>query len=313
MEYVRLGSSGLKISSVGLGGNNFGWWSDRETSAAVVKRALELGVNYIDTADIYDKGNSESFIGDALKGMRHEVILATKFGAPMGTAPNQTGGSRYYIMRAVEDSLKRLQTDYIDLYQIHRPDPDTPIEETLRALDDLVRSGKVRYVGCSNFAAWQLDDALWTAASAGLSPFITLQARYNLLERSLEAETVPCCEAHGVGLIPWGPLAGGFLTGKYLEGKTAPSGTRLSKPMGLYDGLMTPQNYARVVRLGKFAADSGHEMGDLALAWLLANPSVCCVIPGARLPQQMDLNVRAADWQLTPEDMAQIEELLAVS
>jgi aryl-alcohol dehydrogenase-like predicted oxidoreductase len=226
MEYRRLGSSGLKVSEVGLGGNNFGWWADEPTSVAVISSALDAGINFIDTADAYDRGHSEEFIGRALLGKRHRVIIATKFGFPMGDGPNDRGGSRHYVLRAVDNSLKRLQTDYIDLYYIHTPDASTPIEETLSALDSLVRSGKVRYTGCSNFAAWQLNEALWISQGARLASFAVVQQGYNLLSRQIEKELVPCCQAHGIGIIPYSPLANGLLTGKYRQGEAPPEDGR---------------------------------------------------------------------------------------
>jgi aryl-alcohol dehydrogenase-like predicted oxidoreductase len=218
MNFRTLGHSDLEVSEIGLGCNTFGWAIDEKTSIAVIGRALDLGVNFIDTADMYDQGRSEESVGRALKGRRSQVVLATKFGYPMGDDPGDRGGSRSYVLRAVEASLRRLQTDYIDLYQFHLPDPDTPIEETLRALDDLVLAGKVRYIGCSNFSATQLREALSASSAKALASFVTTQSRYNLIDRRIERELVPVCQEHGVGVIPWGPLAGGFLTGKYCRG-----------------------------------------------------------------------------------------------
>ncbi|MCX8125564.1 MAG: aldo/keto reductase [Dehalococcoidia bacterium] len=309
MEYRKLGSSGLKVSQVGLGCNNFGWWADEATSISVVHRALELGVNFFDTADWYDRGRSEEFLGKALLGRRQKVLIATKFGAAMGDGPNERGGSRHYIMRAVEASLRRLQTDYIDLYQMHVPDPDTPIEETLRALDDLIRSGKVRYIGCSNFAAWQLSEALWTSRHYGLHSFITVQVQYSLLVRSIEKELVPCCQANNIGIIPWGPLHGGFLTGKYRKGQPPPDGSRLSKSMPLYDRNIVEDTYDLVTRLDKFASERGHSVAELAIAWLLAKPWVSTVIPGARNIEQVSANVMAGSWKLTPEEIAEVDAI----
>ncbi|MEE8471708.1 MAG: aldo/keto reductase [Dehalococcoidia bacterium] len=309
MEYRSLGSSGLKVTEIGLGGNNFGWWADERSSIAVIDHALDMGINYIDTADAYDRGNSEEFVGKAVKSKRAQVIIATKFGLPMGEAPNERGGARHYIMKAVDASLRRLQTDYIDVYQMHRPDPTTPLEETLRALDDLVRAGKVRYVGCSNFAAWQLSDALWTSRTGNLQSFVTVQTRYNILERQIEAELVPCSQAHGVGVIPWGPLGGGFLTGKYRQGEKAPPDARLSEPSSLYDSVKTPANWAKLAKLESFATDRGHTVGELAIAWLLARPWVSTVIAGARKPDQVTANAAAAEWKLTAGDMAEVEAI----
>ena len=309
MEYRTLGNSGLKISALGLGANNFGWWAEEEASIAVIHRALDLGINYIDTADSYDVGRSEEFIGKALKGKRDRVLLATKFARPMGDGPNERGGSRYYIMRAVEASLRRLQTDYIDLYQMHVPDPATPIEETLRALNDLVQAGTVRYIGCTNFAAWQLSDALWTSRVHNLHSFVTMQARYSLLTRQIEAEVVPCCRAYGVGVIPWGPLAGGLLTGKYKKGAQPPADARMAKPNNLYSPLMTDDNYQKVARLSAFASERGHSVAELAIAWLLAKPWVSSVIAGARIPEQLSTNLPAMEWKLTDAELSEIDSL----
>jgi aryl-alcohol dehydrogenase-like predicted oxidoreductase len=313
MEYRNLGGSGLKVSVLGLGGNNFGWWIDELRSAAVINHALALGINYIDTADIYDKGRSEEYIGLTIKGRRTQVIIATKFSGQMGEGPNDRGGSRWYIMRAVEANLKRLNTDYIDLYQIHFPDPTTPIEETLRALDDLVRAGKVRYMGCSNFAGWQLSEALWTSYVNNLNHFVTVQTKYNLFERQIEQELVPCCKAHGVGVIPWGPLAGGFLTGKYLRGEQPKTPTTAKRPskafIEIYNGVMTDVNWERLEKLEAFAKIRGHKVGELAIAWLVSHPWLSTVIAGATSPEQLDQSVAGADWKLTAEEVAQVEQI----
>ena len=228
MEFRSLGSSGLQVSLVGLGCNNFGRRCDAEQTRAVVHRALDEGVNFFDTADMYgERGGSEELLGKALGSRRDDIVLATKFGAPMGDAPDQRGASRRWIQRALEASLRRLGTDYIDLYQLHFPDASTPQEETLRALDDLVRAGKVRYLGCSNFASWQLVDALWISRDSGLSSYVSAQNLYNLLDRRIERELVPACREFGVGVLPYFPLASGFLTGKYRRGRPAPRGTRM--------------------------------------------------------------------------------------
>jgi len=310
MRYRILGNSQLRVSVIGLGGNNFGWWSDRETSAKVVHRAIELGVNFIDTADMYDDGRSEDFIGSALKGMRQDVFLATKFGAKFRSDPEYGGASRRHIMRAVEASLKRLQTDYLDLYQIHLPDPNTPLAETLMALDELVKSGKVRYIGCSNFPAALLEEALSTSRGHKLASFVSLQARYNLLERDVEKEVIPSCRQHEINFIPWGPLAGGFLTGKYQQNPTLPQEGRLSKPMPMYDYLLTESNWKILAGLRALAEKNGRTLAELAMAWLLANDSIATVIPGARIPEQVDQNVLAASWQLGPEERDEIAQIL---
>jgi aryl-alcohol dehydrogenase-like predicted oxidoreductase len=307
MEYRRLGNSGLKVSEIGLGGNVFGKWADEQTSIAVINHALDLGINYIDTADMYGQGLSEELIGKAVKNKRSQFIIATKFGYPMGDGPNQSGASRYYIMKAADASLRRLQSDYIDLYQVHLPDPTTPIEETLRALDALVRTGKVRYIGCSNFAAWQLCEALWLSKVNNLHSFVTVQPRYNLLERQIETELVPCCQAYDIGVIPWGPLVGGFLTGKYRKGQEAPSGTRLSQPYPLYNNIFTEANWNKLAKLEAFAIECGHNMGELAIAWLLAKPWISTVIAGARKTEQVSANATAAKWKLTAEEVSKVD------
>lgn len=307
--YRRLGNSGLKVSEIGLGGNNFGQRADEQTSIAVINHALEMGINFIDTADMSGQGLSEEFVGKALGPKRSRVIIPTKFGYPMGEGPNESGGSRYYIMKVADASLRRLQTDYIDLYQVHRPDPTTPIEETLRALENLVQAGKVRYIGCSNFAAWQLCEALWTSRLDNLQSFVTVQTRYNILERQVEVELVPCCQAYSIGVIPWGPLAGGFLTGKYRQGQKALPDWRLSRPMPLYDGIFTEANWNKLAKLEAFAVERNHTMGDLAIAWLLSKPWVSTVIAGAKKVEQVPANVAAAEWELTVEEVTEVEAM----
>jgi aryl-alcohol dehydrogenase-like predicted oxidoreductase len=310
MEYRKLGNSGLKVSEVGLGGNNFGWWADEQASIPVVHAAIDLGINFIDTADIYDRGHSEEYIGVALKGKRTNVVIATKFANPMSEDANQRGASRRYIMQAVEASLHRLQTDYIDLYQIHMPDTTTPIEETLRALDDLIHEGKVRYIGCSNFAAWQLCEALWTSRANNLHSFVSVQPMYNILARQVERELMPCCQAYGVGIIPYSPLASGFLTGKYRKGKELPAGARLSGPDPRFQRMFTDENWNRLEKLENYAREREHTVGELAIAWLLAKPMMATVIAGARKVEQVTANVAAGDWKLTAEEVAEIEALL---
>jgi len=309
MEFRKLGNSGLKVSAVGLGGNNFGWWADEQTSATVVNHAIESGINFIDTADVYDRGHSEEFIGRALKGKRTQVVIATKFGNPMGMSPNEKGGSRLHIKQAVDASLKRLQTDYIDLYQMHLADPTTPIEETLRALDDLVKAGKVLHIGCSNFAAWQLCEALWTSKANNLNAFITVQPQYNILARQIERELVPCCQQYNIGIIPYSPLASGFLTGKYRKGEQPPADARLSGPNPAFRRIFTDANYDKLAKLEAFAKERGHAVGELAIAWLLAKPCVCTVIAGARKTGQVDANIKAGDWKLTADEVAKVDEI----
>jgi aryl-alcohol dehydrogenase-like predicted oxidoreductase len=318
VQYRNLGRSGLKVSAIGMGSHYFGWLQDEATSVAIISRALDEGINFIDTADVYDMGRSEEFVGKAIKGRRSEVVVATKFGWPMGggpsgtpvdVRPNARGGSRHYVMTAVEASLKRLNTDYIDLYQMHVPDPTTPVEETLRALDGLIQAGKVRYIGCSNFGAWQLSDALWTSRVNNLHSFVTVQPLYNLLHREIEKELVPCCKAHGIGVIPWGPLAGGFLTGKYRRDQPPPADTLLATRPMAYNRIMTDTNWAKLAKFEDFAVKRGHTVGELAIAWLLAHPWLCTVIAGASTPDQLQEHVAAAAWQLNTEEMAELDKI----
>ncbi len=310
MQYRRMGSSGLHVSTVGLGTNNFGFRMDEESSVRVCRHAVDEGINFIDTADSYGNGLSEERIGMALKGNRHDVIIATKAANPVGDGPNKRGASRHHIMNQVEASLRCLQTDYIDLYQIHRPDANTPIEETMRALDDLVTQGKVRYIGCSNFAAWQVSDANWTARTNSLNQFVTVQPEYNMLNRTIELELVPFCHEHNIGILPFYPLASGFLTGKYRQGEALPEGARLTGNQRAQANTLTEKNYAMLGKLETFAEERGHPMVELAIAWLLGNSAVSSVIAGATKEEQVTANVKAADWELTPEDMAEIDEIL---
>jgi aryl-alcohol dehydrogenase-like predicted oxidoreductase len=310
MEYRKLGNSGLMVSEIGLGGNNFGWWIDEPASLAVINQAMESGINFIDTADVYDRGHSEEIIGRALKGKRSQVILATKFGMPMGNNPNQKGGSRYYILQAVENSLKRLQTDYIDVYYIHTVDTSTPIEETLSTLDSVIKSGKVRYIGCSNFAAWQLSEALWTSRTNHLAPFVVVQQGYNMLARNIERELVPCCQAHNIGVIPYSPLANGLLTGKYQKGQAPPQDSRLST--SVFPGLkrlLDEANWDLLTKLESFAKEHGHTIGELTVAWLLSKPWLVSVIAGARKPEQVTANIAAAGWKLTAAEATALDAI----
>ncbi len=310
MEYRHLGRSGLQVSVVGLGCNNFGMRCDFDQSKAVVHRALDAGITLFDTADVYGgQGRSEEFLGKILKGHRQDVVIATKFGMKMGEGPHKSGGSRKYIMSAVEDSLRRLDTDYIDLYQMHRPDPETPIEETLRALDDLVRSGKVRYIGNSNYAGWQVAEAHYVARQANLAPFISAQNEYNLLDRRIEAELVPACNKFGLQILPYFPLASGFLTGKYRQGQDLPAGTRLANAGPMAARVLTDKNYEMLGKLEAFADARGKSMVDLAIGWLASLSHVGSVIAGATKPEQVDQNVAAGGWKLTAEELAEVDAL----
>ncbi|MEX0786024.1 MAG: aldo/keto reductase [Dehalococcoidia bacterium] len=310
MEYNNLGKSGLRVSAVGLGCNNFGRRIDAEGTAAVVNKALELGVTLFDTADIYGpRGLSEECLGQALKAKRRDAVVATKFVGPMGEGPLWGGASRRYVFEAVDASLKRLDTDYIDLYQIHFPDVNTPIEETMRALDDVVRQGKVRYIGCSNFAGWQVVEAQWVARSEHLSPFISAQNQYNLLDRRIERELVPAATAYGLGVLPYFPLASGFLTGKYRPGEAPPEGTRLAAGGGMADRVLTEGNFETLTKLESFAEQRGHSMLDLAIGWLASQPHVPSVIAGATKPEQVEQNVSAGEWKLSSEELAEVGQI----
>lgn len=310
MEYRKLGDSGLQVSLVGLGCNNFGMRCDAEQTRAVVHRALEEGVSLFDTADIYgNRGGSEELLGKALGKRRGEVVIATKFGYPMGDGPYQRGASRRYIMAAVEASLGRLGTDYIDLYQIHVPDPATPQEETLRALDDLVRAGKVRYIGSSNFAAWQLADAIWIARANGLASYVAAQNQYNLLDRRIERELVPACAHYQVAILPYFPLASGFLTGKYRHGAEPPKGTRLALMQSMAAQVLTEANYRLLEALEGFARSRDHSLVELAVGWLASQPQVASVIAGATRPEQVSENIKAGGFRLSPEELAEVDKL----
>ncbi|HUO11801.1 MAG TPA: aldo/keto reductase [Caulobacteraceae bacterium] len=312
MDYRRLGDSGLKVSEIGLGCNNFGMRLDQAGTHAVIDAAIEQGVTFFDTADVYGgQGKSEELMGNALKGKRHQVVLATKFASPMGKGPDKQGGSRRYVMEAVEASLKRLQTDYIDLYQMHRPDPDTPIEETLSALDDLVTQGKVRYIGNSNFTGWQIADADWIARNEHMNRFVSAQNNYSLLERRVEHEVTPACERFGLGMLPFFPLASGLLTGKYKRGEAPPDGTRLAAwgPRGAQ--ALNDKNFDKVEALESWAAERGHSMLELAFAWLLGHPVVSSVIAGATKPEQVAANAATAGWKLTADEVAEVTKLAA--
>jgi aryl-alcohol dehydrogenase-like predicted oxidoreductase len=313
VEQRNLGRSGLLVSAIGLGCNNFGGRIDLAATKQVVHKALDLGITFFDEADTYGdpRGSSETCLGQILGDRRKDIVLATKFARPMDAAGRLQGASRHYIMTEVEASLRRLKTDWIDLYQQHQPDPLTPIEETLRALDDLVRQGKVRYIGCSTLPAWQVVEAQWTARHHGLHRFISCQEEYSLLARDLDREMMPVLEAYGLGLIPFRPLADGLLTGKYSRGAPPAPGTRLATMPRAADRNLTDDNWTIVERLEGFAAERGHTLLDLALSWLARRPAVASVIAGATKPEQVEENVRAVGWALTPEDMQEIDRLTA--
>ncbi|MEK7693309.1 MAG: aldo/keto reductase [Chloroflexota bacterium] len=310
MEYRNLGRSGLQVSAVGLGCNNFGMRIDAAQSAEVVHKALDLGINFFDTADIYGgRGKSEEMLGAALKGRRRNAVIATKFAGPMGDGPLWSGASRRYIFDAVDDSLRRLGTDYVDLYQVHFPDAKTPIEETMRALDDVVRAGKVRYIGCSNFTGWQVVESQWIARTQDLSPFASAQNQYNLLDRRIERELAPACEKYGLGILPYFPLASGFLTGKYRPGEKPAEGTRLAAWGARGESVLSEPNFALLTKLEDFAQARGHTMIDLAIGWLASHAFVPSVIAGATKPEQVEQNVAAGAWRLTPEEMVEVDKI----
>jgi aryl-alcohol dehydrogenase-like predicted oxidoreductase len=313
MRYRRLGNSGLPVSVVGIGCNNFGRKVDAAGTRAVVDAAIDHGITLFDTADVYgNQGGSEEFLGTALKasGRRDDVLIATKFGGNMnGTNGLDWGarGSRRYIVRAVEASLRRLDTDYIDLYQMHQPDALTPIEETLSVLDDLVRAGKVRYLGSSNFAGWQVADAAWVARTAHLTPFVSAQNEYSLLKRAVEADLVPACERFGVGVLPYYPLASGLLTGKYRRDSPPPPGSRLAGDLWARRHADAPWDV--IERLERYARERSLSILDVAIGGLAVRPAVASVIAGATTPDQVRANAAAGSWSPSPEDLAELDAI----
>ncbi|WP_347352028.1 aldo/keto reductase [Intrasporangium sp.] len=310
MTYRQLGDSGLTVSTVGLGCNNFGRRLDAEGTDAVVRAALDAGITLFDTADIYGLGASEELLGRALGRERENVVVATKFGMDMQGANGPdwgARGSRRYIRKAVEASLRRLGSDWVDLYQYHEPDPVTPLDETLAALHELVVEGKVRYLGSSNFAGWQVVEADWVARADGFTPFVSAQNEYSLLQRDVEDELVPACEHVGVGLLPFYPLASGLLTGKYRRGEAAPGGTRLA---GQHDRL-ADADWDTIEAVEAYAAQRGLQPVDVAIGGLSAQPAVASVIAGATRPEQVAENVRAGRWEPSAEDLAALDEITA--
>jgi aryl-alcohol dehydrogenase-like predicted oxidoreductase len=322
METRNLGRSGLRVSAIGFGCNNLAGRLDHAASLRAVHAALDIGITFFDTADVYPLGKSgmsERYLGEALGERRKDVIVATKFGSPRnrsaGAVPGghaQGGGSRRYIMQAVETSLRDLRTDYIDLYQMHRPDPLTSIDETVRALDDLIRQGKVRYVGCSNFPAWRVVDAVRVAQALGTERFVSCQDEYSLLVRYVDPELVPAMESLGLGMLPYFPLAGGMLTGKYDLDGPLPQGTRFSQwPQALTERFLAEPNRAMYAALKAFCHERGRSILELAISWLLMRPTVSCVIAGASTPEQLKQNVEAAAWKLSAEEMEQVDRITA--
>jgi aryl-alcohol dehydrogenase-like predicted oxidoreductase len=310
MQIRNLGGSGLRVSVVGLGCNNFGQRTDPETSRKVIHRAIDLGITLFDTADIYaGRGASEEVLGNVLGDRRKDIVLATKFSKAMSDDGTKQGASRRYIMAAVEASLKRLKTDYIDLYQQHDYDPLTPIEETLRALDDLVRQGKVRYIGNSNFPAWRIAEAELTARQMNVNRFVSCQDEYSLVVRDIEKDLLPAAQEYNLGLLPFFPLASGLLTGKYKSGATPDANTRFAMMPAIKDRYATPRNEAVVAKLKAFAEAHSHTLLELAFSWLAARPQVSSVIAGATRIEQIEANVRAASWTLSADEMAEIDKI----
>jgi aryl-alcohol dehydrogenase-like predicted oxidoreductase len=311
MDYRRLGNSGLTVSVVGLGTNNFGMKLDDAGCREVLDAALDAGITLIDTADSY--GQSETRLGMLLKGRRDDVVLATKFGSDVRRLGNDNGadwgarGSRRYVRKAVEASLTRLQTEWIDLYQMHRPDPLTPIDETLSVLDDLVREGKVRYLGHSNFSGFQTAHAEWTARTRGVERFISAQNEYSLLKTAVETELVPALEEYGIGMLPYFPLSSGLLTGKYRRGEAVPEGSRVAA-WGM-QAMLTDRTFDLLERLEAFGAERGRTLLDVAISGLAARPTVASVIAGATSAEQVRKNVEAGSWTLTAEDRAALREI----
>jgi aryl-alcohol dehydrogenase-like predicted oxidoreductase len=309
VHYKRLGRSGLKVSAVGLGGNTFGRFADEQQTARCIHAALDVGINFFDTADVYNNGVSEEYVGKALAGRRDGAIVASKVAMKMGDGPNDRGLSRAHIIDGVNAGLRRLDMDYMDVLQVHSWDAETPIEETMRALDDLVRDGKVRYIGCSNFTAWQLVWSLWTSDAHNFASFVSVQPRYSLVDRTIEGELLPACQQFGLGIIPYSPLAGGVLTGKYEEGREPPPGTRAYGNPRFGDQHGTHRNFEIARRARQWAEARGRTVGELAIAWLVAHPEVSSVIAGVTKPEQVGANASAADWHLTPDELAEVNAL----
>jgi aryl-alcohol dehydrogenase-like predicted oxidoreductase len=307
METRRIGGSdGIDITVVGLGCNAFGRRLDDRASRPVIHGALDAGINFFDTADGYGNGQSEGFIGRALEGHRQEVVLATKFGLGIRHAPGKALGSRENAMAAIETSLRNLRTDYIDLWQLHRPDPSTPIAETLAAMNDMVEAGKVRHIGCSNFSPAQMTETIAVARDLGIKGFVTAQNEWSVLDREIEGELVPVCAQNDIGILPYYPLARGLLTGKYRRGERGPAGSRLEGGVGNAD-------FDTLEALEAFATARGYDLLTLAVSWLVANPATASVIAGATRAEQLVQNVAAARWKMMPEDLAEIDRIVGNS
>ena len=311
MEYKSLGRSGAKVSGICLGAMMFGGPTNEADSIAIIGRAIDAGINFIDTANVYNQGESERVVGKAIRDIRDEVIIATKVRGPMGEGVNQSGTSRYHIMTEVEESLKRLGTDRIDLYYIHSPDVTTPIEEPLRALDDCVRQGKVRYIGCSNFHAWRLCEALWASDRMNLEKFVCVQPLYNIVNRNIEVELLPFCREYDVGVVSYSPLARGVLVGKYLPGQQPPSGSRAARrDRRMLQTELREESYDVAQTLKPLAEAHGKTLTQFALAWALANPIITSIIVGPRTMDQLEDNLGCLDCVLSQEDEAAIDQLV---
>ena len=309
MDYRQFGSTGLRVSPICLGCMTFGREISEEASVPIIRRALEAGINFFDTANVYGKGASEEITGRALHSVRDRVVIASKFYGQMGDDTNDRGGSRYHIMNSVEASLRRLQTDHIDLYQMHRFDSETPLEETLRALDDLVHAGKVRYIGCSNYAAWQIVKGLWISDVEHLVKFVSVQPRYNLVFRDPEPDLLPMCLNEKIAVILYSPLGGGFLTGKYKQSETIPQDTRLGNVQLYRDVYLKDKNFRVVTALTDYANKRGVPKEQLAIAWVMSHPAVTAPIIGARTIDHLETAFKAYDLKMTKEERDMITKL----
>ncbi len=311
MEYRNLGRSGLKVSPLCLGTMMFGGQTSENDSARIIHKALDLGINFVDTADMYNVGESEAIVGRAIADRRDDVVLATKGSQPMGDGPNDRGASRGHLMRALDASLSRLGLDYVDIYYQHTPDYDTPIEESLRALDDMVRSGKVRYVACSNFRAWRLCEALWTSDRLGLERFVCVQPLYNIVNRDIEVELLPLAREHGVGVVTYSPLARGILTGKYRVGQDYPDGSRASRnDKRMQQAELRDASLEISQQINERSQAAGTTASQFSLAWCMANSIVSSVIVGPRTEAQFDDNMRSLEVELSAEDEAFVDSLV---
>jgi aryl-alcohol dehydrogenase-like predicted oxidoreductase len=311
MEYKNLGKSGLKVSRIGLGTNNFGGQVSEEDSIKIVRRTIDLGINLIDTADMYTKGRSEEVIGKAVQGYRDDVIIATKVGMNVGEGPNQSGLSRKHILWQLNHSMKSLQTDYVDIYYLHRFDPETPLEETLRTLNDLVREGSVRYIACSNFAAWQIAKAHEICEDFSLEKFVAVQPPYNLLQREIETELLPYCQHEGLGVLTYTPLMGGLLSGKYAKDTPPPTGSRAEYNQAYWERINKERNFTILQQIESIAGDAGISLRQLAIAWILKNPVITAPVLGASKPEQVEENCGIVEINISDEVYKRLNAITA--